>query len=107
MDTPTIYTPKPQSGTWKLTAPDGRTWEGDSPLKACGAEQRERVPAQVALQRIYAACDDGDLPKMRAAFRTTLMCGTERKYQMFFSFLDLPALTAADAEWRIFAGSAG
>jgi hypothetical protein len=45
-------TPPAQSGTWTLTAPDGRTWQADSPLKACGLEQRERVPAGVALARI-------------------------------------------------------
>ncbi len=107
MTTVTIETPKPQVGTWTLTAPDGRTWQGDSPLKTCGAEQRERVPAEVALQRVFAACDDADLPKLRAAFRTTLTCGQENKYQMVFSFSDLPAMYAADDEWRAFAESAG
>lgn len=48
-DTPT---PKSQQGTWTLTAPDGRQWQADSPLKACAAEQRERVPADVGLARI-------------------------------------------------------
>jgi hypothetical protein len=48
-------TPKPQAGTWTLTAPDGRTWTGSTPLQACSAEQRVRVPAEVALQRILAA----------------------------------------------------
>lgn len=28
-------TPPHQVGTWTLTAPDGRTWQADSPLKAC------------------------------------------------------------------------
>ena len=50
-------TPKPQAGEWTLTAPDGRTWKADSPLKTVGAEQRERVPAKVAIERIFAACD--------------------------------------------------
>lgn len=45
-------TPPPQAGEWTLTAPDGRTWKADSPLKCCGLEQRERVPANVALARI-------------------------------------------------------
>lgn len=45
-------TPKPQTGTWMLTAPDGRTWEAASPLHCCSAEMRERVPANVALARI-------------------------------------------------------
>lgn len=51
---------KPQIGTWTLTAPDGRTWKADSPLQCCGAESRERIPADVALQRIYAACDESE-----------------------------------------------
>ena len=50
-----METPKPQAGTWTLTAPDGRTWEASSPLHCCGAEQRERVPADVALARILEA----------------------------------------------------
>jgi hypothetical protein len=45
-------TPPPQAGEWTLTAPDGRTWKAESPLKCCGLEQRERVPANVALARI-------------------------------------------------------
>lgn len=48
-------TPKPQQGTWTLTAPDGRTWQADSPIACVRNEQRERVPAEVALQRIKAA----------------------------------------------------
>ena len=47
-------TPKPMQGTWRLTAPDGRYWYGMTPLAACRAEQAERVPAQVAVQRILA-----------------------------------------------------
>lgn len=53
-------TPQPQTGTWTLTAPDGRTWQADSPLKACGLEQRERVPANVALARIVEEMDRFD-----------------------------------------------
>jgi hypothetical protein len=45
-------TPKPQEGTWTLTAPDGRTWQAESPIRCAQAEQRERVPAHVALGRI-------------------------------------------------------
>lgn len=48
-----VRTPPPQVGTWTLTAPDGRTWQAESPLKCCSLEQRERVPASVALARIY------------------------------------------------------
>jgi len=49
-----METPKPMQGTWRLTAPDGRYWDGMTPLAACRAEQAERVPAQVAVQRIVA-----------------------------------------------------
>lgn len=38
---------KPQEGTWTLTAPDGRTWTGKTPIECCGAEHHERVsPAE-------------------------------------------------------------
>jgi hypothetical protein len=53
-------TPKPMQGTWTLTAPDGRTWQADSPLLALRAEQRERVPADVALARIMAMVNEPD-----------------------------------------------
>lgn len=39
-------------GTWTLFAPDGRTWDGDSPLSCAGAEQRSRIPADIALARV-------------------------------------------------------
>jgi hypothetical protein len=51
-------TPKPMQGTWTLTAPDGRTWQADSPLRVVAAESRERIPATVALERIYAAASE-------------------------------------------------
>lgn len=53
-----VDTPKPQAGTWILFAPDGRKWEADSPLKVVSLEQRERVPAAVALERIAAAVQE-------------------------------------------------
>jgi hypothetical protein len=53
-----IDTPKAQEGTWMLIAPDGRHWEAESPLKCASAEQRERVPAHVAVARIMAEIDD-------------------------------------------------
>jgi hypothetical protein len=53
-------TPKPMQGTWTLTAPDGRTWQADSPLLALRAEQRERVPADVALARVMAMVNEPD-----------------------------------------------
>lgn len=62
-----MKTPKPMPGTWTLTAPDGRTWQADSPLQCCGMESRERVPADVALARIMKAANepsDSDLLRM-------------------------------------------
>ena len=49
---------KPQAGEWTLIAPDGRSWNAESPLRVCGKEQRERIPAEVALKRIFAAIDE-------------------------------------------------
>jgi hypothetical protein len=48
---------KAQPGTWTLTAPDGRQWTADSPLAAAGLEQKERIPAKVALARIMHEAD--------------------------------------------------
>lgn len=45
-------TPKPMAGTWVLTAPDGRTWTGESPIACTQAEVLSRVPPEVALARI-------------------------------------------------------
>ncbi len=56
-DTPT---PKPQAGLWTLTAPDGRMYQADSPLRCCGLEQRERIPADVAMARIIRASSEPD-----------------------------------------------
>lgn len=53
-------TPKPQGGLWTLTAPDGRTYQADSPLRCCSLEQRQRVPADVAMARIFRAASEPD-----------------------------------------------
>ena len=45
-------TPKPMAGVWVLTAPDGQTWTGNSPIQCVQAEVHSRVPPQVALARI-------------------------------------------------------
>lgn len=55
-----METPKPQQGTWTLTAPDGRQWQADSPLRTVSLEQRERVPADVALGRVLAMASEPD-----------------------------------------------
>lgn len=51
--------PKAQEGTWTLTAPDGRQWTAESPLKLAGLENAERIPATERLRRIMAAVDGG------------------------------------------------
>ena len=48
-------TPKAQEGIWTLVAPDGRKWQAESPIKVVAAEQRERVPEHVAVERILVA----------------------------------------------------
>lgn len=55
-----METPQPMAGTWRLTAPDGRYWEGMTPLAATRAEQAERVPADVALARVLAMANESD-----------------------------------------------
>lgn len=66
-----METPKPMQGTWTLTAPDGRTWQADSPLRCAANELRERVPAEVAMQRIReaaATCADCEHPTLCTDF---------------------------------------
>lgn len=41
-------------GPWTLKRPDGKFYVADSPIACLRAEQAERVPAQVAVQRIMA-----------------------------------------------------
>lgn len=55
-----METPKPMAGTWTLTAPDGRQWQAGSPLRTVSLEQRERVPADVALGRVLAMASEPD-----------------------------------------------
>ena len=80
-----METPKPQTGTWTLTAPDGRTWEASSPLHCCGAEQRERVPADVALARILKAAtqtpDEVDAERYRWLRKNPQWLGWEHDFR--------------------------
>lgn len=55
-----METQKPIAGTWTLTAPDGRQWQADSPMRCVSVEQRDRVPADVALARVLAAASEPD-----------------------------------------------
>ena len=63
-------TPKPMSGTWVLTAPDGQTWTGDSPIQCVQAEVQSRVPPQVALARIRRGMMEEAEERRRRAFDT-------------------------------------
>jgi len=47
----------PQPGTWTLIAPDGRQWQGDSPLKVACMEQEERIKPIVCLETSQTAQD--------------------------------------------------
>ena len=47
-----METPRPMKGSWALKRPDGKLYVADSPIACLRAEQAERVPAQVAVQRI-------------------------------------------------------
>lgn len=80
-----METPKPQAGTWTLTAPDGRTWEASSPLHCCGAEQRERVPADAALTRILEAAtqtpDEVDAERYRWLRKNPQWLGWEHDFR--------------------------
>jgi hypothetical protein len=55
-----MNTEKPQTGTWTLTSPDGRTWQADCPLRCVSMELRERVPATVALERLKKFIEETD-----------------------------------------------
>ena len=55
-----METPKPMQGTWTLTAPDGQMWQAESPIRCVSQEQRERVPADVAMARVLAMANEPD-----------------------------------------------
>jgi hypothetical protein len=49
-----------QDGVWKLVAPSGDTWEGDSPMRCLRKEKDERIPAAVQLERLAVFLKDDD-----------------------------------------------
>ncbi len=49
-----------QKGIWKLIAPNGDTWEGDSPLHCLRKEKDERIPSSVQLERLAAVLEKDD-----------------------------------------------
>lgn len=64
-------TPQPMVGEWTLTAPDGRTWKADNPMRCLTAEVNDRVPPLVALARIKRAVMDGDNEEAASAAPVT------------------------------------
>lgn len=58
VDTP--QPPPPQPGTWTLTGPDGKVYKAETPLRCAAMEQRERIPAEVALARVFGIVDGID-----------------------------------------------
>lgn len=54
-------TKSPQVGAWTLIAPDGTTFEDESPIKCCVAEQRTRVPQQAAANRLREWIEEEEL----------------------------------------------
>jgi len=50
-----MNTPKPQRGTWVLTAPDGTIFWAASPILCCREEQKTRVPQEVAAKRLLVS----------------------------------------------------
>lgn len=47
-----LSTPQSQEGTWTLRAPDGRIFQGPSPLHVAGQERKTRVPDTTAAARV-------------------------------------------------------
>lgn len=56
-----LETTKPQKGIWTLTAPDGTEYKEESPLKCARAEQKIRIPDDVAAARVAAYLNLCDL----------------------------------------------
>lgn len=54
--------PPAMEGTWILTAPNGREYIAESPLKCCAAEMHERIPPLVGIARIYTSTFLSDNP---------------------------------------------
>lgn len=61
-------TPQPMAGTWTLTAPDGRQWTGDAPVRCVTAEVNDRIPPLIGLARIKRALLDDAERRRREAF---------------------------------------
>jgi hypothetical protein len=48
------------SGSWTITAPDGRQWTGESPVRAAAMAQRDTIDPVLAMQRVQAMLDEPD-----------------------------------------------
>lgn len=84
----TDTTPPPLPGVWTLTAPDGRQWQAEPPLRCAAAEQRDRIPPAVAMDRVFAALEEegANTPVTTVDLRTVCVVGRTADGQDF----DLP-----------------
>ena len=95
-----METPKPMQGPWMLKRPDGKHYKGDSPIACVRAELADRVPAQVAVQRIMAEvayphhCAPDDVAAL--VRRLEALADPEQE----------PTPGHADTDWRTLAGVA-
>lgn len=64
-------TPKPVEGLWYLLAPDGRVFNGNSPMECITAEINDRIPPLIALARIRRALIEPDAPDRKTDRRQT------------------------------------
>lgn len=96
-------TSKPMQGIWTLIAPDGRTWQAESPIRVVAKESRERITAEVAMQRILdAASEDHDWQPLDTAPKdgTRVILSWGGKAINGF-FLDNSRCSTPWAGWRV------
>ena len=62
---------KSEAGLWRLTTPSGNNYYADTPMKCLQNEQHDRIPAHVAMARIWAAVEEDadELAAERAVWR--------------------------------------
>ena len=95
---------EPQEGTWTLTAPDGRQWTGASGLLAAAAEQRERIPATVQLERIFAELEPTEDEQDAARYRWLVENSFDREgvaqMHVWLHTWEPHSLTGEPTEWK-------
>lgn len=88
-------------GTWTLTAPDGRTWTGSSPLKACSAELNERRPAIEQLRNLLKGIDEIQEEERQAWRKPAAQWLRDRADQQDLINKECPAHAEAYESWRM------